>query len=276
MADPDASCYNKLICDAGRTTDVVELDSYVEELLNKDEVQSEKHISLYDVFSLTRQFHCEYRAYEKDMRNVLNEKLKKINENFCAILCDMDYSTCIAHLIVVKKKKSICEYEDIFFSKDEMGLYIEEVKGKKILDDQTLAIIGTDLLQLYDYQLMCKDKRFQGCCSVKTLNSEFYANISCSYVEIYLEYDGRKRFDINLYSDTDKVKCKCTSRKLMQLLKREYKQFYSHIFVQIEECPQWMQCSLFEIRKEQLILEEKKRKRSKRHDALKHLLKVGK
>lgn len=273
MADPDASCCKK------KDIELISLESIsnmerLEGVLKSDELLNEQCVSLYDVFLLTQQFYCEYKAYERKMRKLINDKLKNINEGFYVILHDMDYSTYIAHLVVVKKQNVLCEYEEIFFAKDEMGIYIDELKGKNFFDEQILTIIGGEMLELYDYQLMCENKKSQNSCSVKTLNSEFYSNISRSYVEIYLEIDGIKRFDINLYTYSDKVKCKCGSSKLMQLLKREYKKFYSNIFVKIEDCPEWMHGSLIKIREEQVQKREKEKKKRKRREALRKFFKI--
>jgi len=277
MADPDASCCKKMDFELSSLESIgnkEQFDICMEELLKSDELLEGQCVSLYDVFLLTQQFYCEYKAYERKFRKLINGKLKDIDEDFYVILHDMDYSNYLAHLVVVKKHKSLCEYEEIFFAKDKMGIYIDELRGKNFFDNQILTVIGDEMLALYDYQLMCEDKRVQNSYSVKTLNSEFYSNISRSYVEIYLENDGIKRFDINLYSYSDRVKCKCTSSKLMQLLKREYIKFYSNIFVKIEDCPEWMQSSLIKMREEQLLKQVKEKKKRRRREVLRKFFNI--
>lgn len=273
MADPDASSCKKTNVELISLESISNIEN-MEELLKSDEPLEEDCVSLYDVFLLTQQFYCEYKAYERKIRKLINDKLKAIDEGFYVILYDMDYSTRLSHLVVVKNKKVLCDYEEIFFGKGEKGIYIDELKGKKFFNDQILTIIGDEMLKFYDYQLMCEDKRMQNSCYVKTLNSEFYSNISRSYVEIYLENNGVRKFEINLYSYSDRVKCKCSSSKLMQLLKREPKKLYSNIFVKIEDCPEWMQSSLIQIREEQLLKLEKEKKKRKRRETVKKLLKI--
>ena len=120
------------------------------------------------------------------------------------------------------------------------------------------------LLALYDEYIKFTNFSTQFSNNVKPINSNFLVNISNDDVDIYINSKINSiNKDFSLLHSTHnsgKYKCKCNSNILFDVINKNEDQIFKKIFVKIEDCPEWMRESLYELREKQVqdqLIEER-------------------
>ena len=93
----------------------------------------------------------------------------------------------------------------------------------------------------------------QNACAVQSTNSIFKVNISATCVYVYV---GNKHvtsdFKLVAFCKDNEIYAKSTYDDVMQVCEANKNELFRRIFVQISDCPNWMQDQLTRRRKEQI------------------------
>ena len=92
------------------------------------------------------------------------------------------------------------------------------------------------------------------------MNSNFFANIYNSGVDLCDSKEVNPNFELTKKNYEDDYTYNCNSRIVLSTIKDQEDEIFKCTFVKIEDCPNWMQELLYQIRKEQIESKKKKRK----------------
>ena len=242
------------------------IESHIKELLSSDRILNSDCVSIYDVLNLSKK-NCEDEKAVNDkireIREGINCKLQSISDHCYVTILRMGYKTYECNISVEKYYRHSDEKREKFSFGKFGYLYIKEREGDYIIGDKILEIIGSEISEIYDYQLEMSSKRGPDM-RKKSVNSIFLVVMGDDGVDIYNGNVSNSTFGIKMYSFSNEIEYKCSSSNLMQLLSGNEYELYKKIFVKISDCPIWMQEELQELRKKQLI-EESKKKRSRKN-----------
>lgn len=170
----------------------------------------------------------------------------------------MGYKTYECNISVEKYYRHSDEKREKFSFGKFGYLYIKEREGDYIIGDKILEIIGSEISEIYDYQLEMSSKRGPDM-RKKSVNSIFLVVMGYDGVDIYNGNVSNSTFGIKMYSFSNEIEYKCSSSNLMQLLSGNEYELYKKIFVKISDCPIWMQEELQELRKNNLLKKVKRK-----------------
>lgn len=258
-------------------TDASSIETHIKELLASNRILNPDCISLYDVLSLSKIIQEDEETFQKSIEECIECKLKYINDDIYVIIDDMNYKT-------DECKISVCEFcwtkkdsrEKISFKKKGNDVYISKRDGDYVIGDEILGIIGDEISALYDYQQKMKYKEDTPTVYAKTVNSGFFVSMGYYGVDIY---NGRLfdyTFKMEMSSYSNEIDYNCNSSNLLRVLNENAYELCKKIFVKISDCPYWMQEKLMEIRKNQLIIEEKEREKQEQKRVKEEYKKVKK
>lgn len=109
-----------------------------------------------------------------------------------------------------------------------------------------------------DVCLAYSDFNTQNSNNIKSTNSDYLVNIKNKGIDVILE--GEKlEIQYRTYRDnTKKYKIYCESSDKVDIFRGKENELFKKIFVRIDECPEWIQDKLYEIRHKQLEKEKHK------------------
>lgn len=211
-------------------------------------------ISLYDVAQLMKRKYNEYESDKHSFDKHFNYVIKsKYGNSSSIVVNDFDYDNDELHIWFEYWKV----YYTIIFSKKDEDLYVkkdESYSGKDIL-----ATLGDSLSKLYDKFIQHTDVKQQQSYSFKPINSNFLVDVSSYGVSIFVRNASNfytKEFELNSRSYEDGYFYDCNSNTVISSLKGKECEIFKRIFVRIEDCPEWSQPILYEIRQNQLVEEQ--------------------
>jgi len=238
------------------------IEMHIKELLSSDRILNPDCIALYDVLRISKKIRANEKSFEDSIESRINYKLKAIDDDYYVTIYDMKYKTCECNIAVFKYYRHLDNSEEKFWlKKSGNDVYISKRDGDSLIGDKILGIIGSEISELYDYQLKMRYKNENAVVHAKTVNSGFSVSMGYYGVDIYNLDILSSTFEIQMYSYSNKIEYKCNSANLLQLLRGKEYDLYKKIFVKISDCPTWMQEELQGIRKKQLVEEEKEREK---------------
>ena len=237
------------------------LASHIKELLNSDRILNPDCIALYDVLCLSKKINVDEKSFEEQMEDRINCKLKAIDSDYYICLHGMDYKNCEYRISLGEFCLHSSDwYEEFSFKRNGNDLYISKRDGRHLLGDKILLVIGKELSELFEYEMKMASIKNNKSSWAQAVNSIFSAHLGYYGVNIYNKKYFISDFEIEMYSYSNEIYYKCNSANLMGLLKGNEYNLYKKIFVKIDDCPFWMHDELRQIRREQLVEEEKERK----------------
>lgn len=128
---------------------------------------------------------------------------------------------------------------------------------KKGDDKRTDSISIFEVLRMYQInqnnQELSQTIMEQNACAVQSTNSIFKVNISATCVYVYV---GNKHitsdFKLVAFCKDNEIYAKSTYDDVMRVCEANKNELFRRIFVQISDCPNWMQDQLTRRRKEQI------------------------
>jgi len=216
-------------------------------------------ISLYDISQFLKKLNLEYNDIRKKFKKKLDNIIKiNFNHDSDILIYGFDYVNKI--LNIGFKRFKFTNYKDISFIKTNSDL--SATKSESPWIDEVLKLLNNDLSDLYDEFFKYSDYINDNIVNptIKAINSKFKVHINNYGVGIYMKDYGDgyvEKYDLFTPNFDDSYSIGCTSDIINELIKGKEKDILKNIFVRIEDCPTYIQSSLFEIRKNQL--EEEKR-----------------
>ena len=156
-----------------------------------------------------------------------------------------------------RRYSSDWDYEKIVFAIYNDDLYLKSAEtsyGKEIFQ-----ILSEIIFNAYNELITYKSFKDKSVYSIKTMNSNFFANIYNSGVDLCDSKEFNPNFELTKKSYEDDYTSNCNSRIILNTIKGQEDEIFKCTFVKIEDCPNWMQESLYQIRKEQIKNTKKKR-----------------
>lgn len=225
----------------------------VKEILGSEIPRDTDSIALYDVFRVFKKRYNEYErlkdSYERTLKIKCHEKMRS---SFLICVHDFDYDKNELEIAI----NHYSDWKKIIFTKIENGdLVVKESESYR--DNDILAMVGSDLSELYDKFLLFKEYMEQNNYKVDCVNSDFNANISKYCVSFFVptrvSYIS-KDFEVASYTydDDDEYKYQCNSTVVMSALQGRERELFKRIFVKINDCPEWSRDTLQNIRDKQI------------------------
>ncbi|MBQ3020902.1 MAG: hypothetical protein IJD92_01600 [Bacilli bacterium] len=216
-------------------------------------------ISLYDVAQLLKKLRNNYEMMQERYRTQFKSILRaNFGDSSSIVIYDFDYKKRL--LKVGFKRWDFGDYEDISFAKENGDLYI--AKSECCYDKEVFAALSSDLSNLYDEFMNFNDYRneYNAKYDTKSVNSNFCVDISHFGASIFVpSRNNSYSHDFRLFSPSyaDKYSLECNSSIVNEALNDKEYDIFKRIFVKIDNCPEWSQSLLYEIRQNQLAEEKR-------------------
>lgn len=227
-------------------------------------------ISLYDILNLIKKENYQYNktkeSYESQLEHIINSKYADVG----IIVYGFDYDTNELKIGF----SYFDDYDKINFAKKDGDLFITQSETHR--GNDVLAVLGDTLSNLYDVFEQYRDFKKQYNFGFKSINSNFLIDVSQYGVNIYARSkvnDFGRDFKLKAYSYKNEYEYDCNSNVVISAFRGQEVEILKRVFVRIEDCPEWSQPVLYEIRQNQLaeeqkIEEEKKYKEMKKQRRL--------
>lgn len=231
-------------------------------IITSDKVENNDCISLYDIATLISQMNYKHKSIKGSFSSQIDYLIKqKFGSSSMVAIYDFDYD---------KSELSIgfnffgvgYDFDKITFVKKDEDLYI--LKSKSFWSKEVLATIGTKLSELYDEFIKFSDYKIEYNYGVKPVNSNFFVNINSYGVSIFTKSPTNRfmnEFELTFPSYSNQYKYDCNSTIVTSAFRGKENEIFKRIFVRIDDCPEWSQAMLYEIRQKQLEKEYKQQKR---------------
>lgn len=228
----------------------------IKSILTTNKIKNSDCISLYDVIVLMTKINYEYEKVKKTyIRRIDNLIEEKFDSSSYVVIYDFDYDN---QELSIGFNYNGYNYRKIFFAKSDGNLYI--TKSEFFRDKDVLVAIGTELSQLYDEFMKFSAYKRESKFNIRPINSNLFVDISSHSIDIFTEYPIEritKDFKLTFIINSGKYKYDCNSTTIITAIEGKEKEIFKKIFVKIEDCPKWCQEILSEIRRNQLIEEQK-------------------
>ena len=255
---------------------IKEILNELKTVLNSEKNKDNHCISLYDVAHLIKEKTNELERNKDYFKRIFDSSLenKYDLDSFCCIH-DFDYNKMEMFI-------SFFIYDvryDIIFTKIGETLYIK--KGEFFLNDNVFAVLKDNLSKLYDKFIEYGQFSNQSNHRIKPVNSNLLVSVSCFGVSIfkrknrnYYTKDNDFKLEAPIYSKQYRYECNYST--VINAINGKEDEFFKQIFIKIEDCPEWMRTKIYEIRKNQLIeeqkIEEETKKKQKRLELVRKVL----
>lgn len=243
-------------------TKTSEILKEVKNILVSELNKNDDCISLYDVAQLLRRKWNECDSDKDLSEEHLGYVIKsKYGSSSNIIIYDFDYNEEELNIGF----KYLNDYDKIVFAKNGEDLYVkkdESYRGKDIL-----VLLGDDLSKLYDKFMQYKDVKQQKSYKINAVNSNFLVDVSGYGASIFVgkpPFFILREFALDFPSYKDEYSYDCNSSIVISTLKGKEDEIFKRIFVRIEDCPEWSQLVLYEIRQNQLAGEKRKEMRKQK------------
>jgi len=221
-------------------------------ILREEKCKDSNSISLYNILNLTHKKYREYIQFKHNLENTIHNLMKE--DYFLSMYCvSFDCSNKFV-------KISHAKYSgDIHFAKKDGDLVIIESSFFK--DTDILGKCGEYISIFYDYCVENKNYLESNFENIRSVNSNFLVSMSKDDVLIHSSekygYFGGGDFKLRSYAYDKEYHYNCNSNNITSAFRGNEDNFFSRVFVKIEDCPIWMKETLYQIRQEQLKEQEK-------------------
>lgn len=240
-------------------TTKTEILEEVKDVLTTPKNKDKECISLYDVIMLNRKLNADYDNVEKKYNQQINSLIKnRFSSSSSVCIHKFDHKNNLLHISF--KRYSGNDYDDIYFTKENGDLYV--VKSKSCWTSEVFETLSSTLSKMYDdymlYGVYKDHDRAKN--DINAVNSNFLVDISSYGVDIHVKDPKNKyknEFKLFAASYTNDFSCECNSNTVIEAIKGNEFEIFKNIFVNISDCPIWMQ-GLLHIKREEQIKEYEK------------------
>lgn len=226
-------------------------------------------ISLYDVAYLLKRKKCGYERNKNSFDDYFHYVIKsRFGSSSSIVVYDFDYDKNEMR-IGIRNNDLYGDYDEIVFAKKGEDLYVKRAETNKW--KAILFTLGDDLSELYDKLIQYKNFKKQNKYYLKSVNSNFLVNVSFHGVNMFLENPLSffiHDFQLDSLSYKSGYNCECNSNAVISTIRGKENEIFKKIVIRIDDCPEWMQTQLYEIRQNQLLEAQRKlkveRKKQKR------------
>lgn len=213
-------------------------------------------VSLYDVAKLLAKREYDMEQTKEHYHSFLKNKCKSIYHNFWGLVVyKLDYDNNELRL-GINFSGNFMDYKEIVFAKNNNDLYLKSDSTEFGKGRELFLNCSSIIDECYDELMKFKDYENQFRYGLRALNSCFFINISSNGVSIFNNnFQLQSDFVLRLYSD--KYSYDCNSNSILEVLRGNEDNVLKKIFVNISDCPEWMQEQLHSLRINQLEEEQR-------------------
>lgn len=219
----------------------------------------ENSVSLYDVASLIQNRKQQLKKIEKYYQNLLKRQCESIYYKFSGlVIYGLDYDKSELKLGINVSGK-VCDYQEVVFAKNGDDLYLKSDSTEYRKGRELFLHCSSKINECYNELMKFKEYKQQVRYGFRTLNSCLFFDICNSGVSIHNEqFRFRSNFDIQLSSDRFEYSYDVNSNSILEIIRGNEDNIFRNIFVNISDCPEWMQEELHSLRINQLEEEQRK------------------
>lgn len=228
----------------------------LEELKNILVVEKNKDndcVSLYDVLKLLKKAYYPYRIKKMSLNRRLEYLIKKNYGAYNIIVEGFEPYTNELEIKFIHKKcykfKFTKKDEDLFITQSEINI-----------GNDMLVILKDTLSDLYDLLEQYRNFEKQYNYGFKSINSNFLINVDQYGIRIYSRSQSNpfgRDFELKANCYNNEYEYDCNSKVLINAIRGKETEVLKSVFVRIEDCPEWSQSMLYEIRQNQLAEAQK-------------------
>jgi len=228
----------------------IEILEELKRLFNSKKIKDPNIVSLSQVLKTVYEKNKKYDFEINTFENRLDERLKnKYSDSSYSVLYDFDYDN---NFMQVGFKEY--DWEEVFevtFSKNNNDLYI--IKSESINANDYLVELGNILSDLYDKYIENRQFKQEYNYNITAVNSNFNVDISSDALRLF---NKNYEFVLNNYISRE-YNYDCNSYELIDYIKGNEKKLFDKIYINISDCPKWMQEELKQVRYEELVNEDR-------------------
>ena len=219
----------------------------VKKIITSNESTNINYVSVYLIAELLKEYNNRYNILREDYANEFEYMLKEQIPKTRVIVYNFNYEINELSIGIYNCLKD--EFDKISFAKDNECLVIT----KSDFDEYQFVfnILYSKLLKLYNELLIFSDYEKTNRFGIRTIDYDFLVDISLKEINIT---NNDKCFNIYSSNDSNEYKCNCYNKNNCSLCELNNRQdvIFKHLFVKINDCPEWSQGLLFEQRKKEL------------------------
>lgn len=219
----------------------------------------ENSVSLYDVSKLIKRKREEKKRKEKYYQDLLEHKCESIYYDFGGLIVyGLDYDNNELRL-GMNIDNELFDFKEVIFAKNNNDLYLKNDSTKYHRGKEVFLNCSSIINECYDELIKFRDFKKQVRWAYRTLNSCFFIDITYFGVSIHnKKWTFESDFNLNLSSDDFKYSYDCNSSSVLEVIRGNENNIFKNIFVNISDCPEWMQEELHSLRINQLQEEQRK------------------
>lgn len=210
-------------------------------------------ISIYDVYNVIAKKESQFKTLEKCCEDKIDFIIKNYSYTSSIVFYGMDFE---------KDELSIgfnpnwgsygINYKHITFSKKNNELYIIST-DTPLYAEEIFTLLKSTLSNAYDEFILFKDFKLQQSYNIRCFNSDLLVFVDDFGVRLS---DGNSfslpLFSLNRYVFQSNFTLECKYDFVSHSIRDKEEEIFKKTFVNIEDCPEWMKKTLYEIRKEEI------------------------
>jgi len=223
-------------------------------ILNYKKTKDPNITSLYTVHQILNEKNITFQNEKNTYEKLIDNKLKELySDSAYCVLYDFNYDNNI--MTIGFKEYDWDEICDIRFSKKDGDLYIINSKSS-LYANEHLVESGKELSKLFDIFIKYKKYNEETKNNIIGTNTNFKIDISSNSIKVYT---NTSEFSISNFIPNE-FEYDCNSLEIIEFIKDREKVLYENIFINISDCPNWMQEDLKILRYNELVYEFEKEK----------------
>lgn len=234
---------------------------------------SQNEVSIYDVMMLLRSTHLKIEEQKERYEESMSSKAGySFGEGFVINVVDFDYGKEELKIKIVNCHHYFVRAIDER-KKSEENYLLKKVNGKLVIDDagqnlstykaNILPLFGRNLSDLYDFYMSYKQAFTQKSSNIIPINSGFTVDIDKFKVRLFIKNDifngtFDADFELLYMASIHEFKLWRDSIEVEKLLDGRKSELFQRIFINIDDCPEWMRPILKHQKREQCEIEQDK------------------
>jgi len=226
----------------------------IRNVLTKEKCNDLEKVSLYTISKIVNEKMCEYEktkhAFDQNLDYIIKSKY---GSGSYITIFDFDYTNKNLRLLFNSHVNFGREDDKTFvFSKEDGDLYLSYGKDE---GHEIFYLVGNHLSKLYDEFMKHKDFMTQSIFKI-TSDSKFLINVTKYGIDVCVPSQNNQfkyDFELSLSSYSKKYNCYCNSNNIISSIKGKEDEVFKRIFVKIEDCPENLRQTLYEMRSKELM-----------------------
>lgn len=240
-------------------TNKTEILEEVKKILVNEKTSNPDVITINHVYDVIYKYVNEFKEMKEKYRKNIKYKLKSIYSDY-ASCCIHDFKYDEKILPIHFKKYSFDnDYDELEFSKNNDDLYVSK-SSTVLYKDDYLKHLGDIISELYDELIKYEyinDYKY----GTRLVNSNFYIDISKYGLTISNNKSPYANFELSKNTVNNTYNYKCNSNTVISAIEGNEDELFNRIYVNISDCPKWMQEELSILRYNELKEEANKKRK---------------